>query len=303
MSIVVMTPSLCTLPIEIVEHIASLLPHRDSLLHLRRTHPELAAKTTRCFAKAYFTHSNWTLNMRHVRILTNLSVNNDFALHMTTISLQGPLGKCSSYDNVILSKGLDGILLASILSRLSEMRTLSLAHFEFKGSVDFFRELIPRLVLQKLEALSLHYCFMNHKTLAALLRRHKRTLNNISLDNVDLDAKQTHCGHNTPWSTVLNAMQVIKNDCHVLIERPMEFGYSVMLSVSVEPDETFKGFSVISIQGDEDDEDMESWFQIYHIRKDSRWRDGVKYMKQCYEYNVYEGEGCLTPPYDMSGEE
>jgi hypothetical protein len=220
---------------------------------------------------------------------------------MTSIRLMGPFGKCMDYDNVILSKGLDANLLAGVLSRLPRLNSLELLHFEFKGSIYFFHELVGRLVLQKLKFLRLVKCTINHKTLAKLLKKHKQTINYLELDILNLEAKWMQCGHDTPWRTVLSAMLEIENDCGVEIENPKEFGHNAELSLWDDSDKDLKGLSTVCFLEDEDDD--ESWFTIYQIAKDSRWRSGIRYMRDCYEYHIYGPECTGSPAYCLASDD
>jgi len=210
-----MAPLLCDLPVELVERVVDFIPHPDTILHLRFTCRELNNKTLRCFSKAYLAHKEWALGPTRARALHHFSTIPAMAEFVTSVFIYAPRSN-RTYENFWLAQGVEPVKLAIALSQFTQMHILAVVNFAPQNSGQdyptFLHDFAQHLWIQKLEELRLCEVEMKAADTALILRRHRKTLKTLYLDNLDIssgpDPELLYCA--IPWSDVFEAMKTIK---------------------------------------------------------------------------------------------
>ncbi|KAF2425345.1 hypothetical protein EJ08DRAFT_402860 [Tothia fuscella] len=304
-----MTATIDDLPIELVDRILFYMPNHDNILQLRCVNRDLASKTSRSFAKAYFAESTWNVNGRTIRALGKLSKTTSICFHMTSVHLVGPTESAKKYENFLLAKGLDAAKLRIALRALPSLSILKFENFEYKDSHTFFRKLLVNLPLATLTTFHLEKVTVSAASVATFIKRNKKILQNFDFDTVNLKGPEEECGHAIPWATMLQAILSIKKTCDIGISNPKVSGKDALLLPDIDLyDEEFYFKSLyISYEREtcdsEDEggywsgnwEDENGWW-CYHVRAEEQWRESLELLIRYYEYRIHQCEDDSEPP-------
>ncbi|KIW03485.1 uncharacterized protein PV09_05252 [Verruconis gallopava] len=321
-------PYLDRLPAEIVDRICNYLPNRDTLLSLRATCRDLAAKTSERYAKAYWIQSRWILSRygwANFRTMAEFHAN--INSYITNLTLIAPDSHCHDYDNFCLAKGWSSSQdLAHSINKIRSIRIFNLFNFKFAGSSDFLETLLPAIRLPLMAHLVIGDAVIEDNALALLIRNHAKTLHGIRFDNVDLSGGMNKVALDileyetfrdagmcmTPWSTVFRALAEIEQQCGIQISNPMQHSCEVDIlgtsdyfyDFNFSAYEQFLGTTIQLVPNADtlgdlyliDDLDPEDMHLLITIDRDHNWKKGllrILHMYECAFTNL--GRGFLPP--------
>lgn len=295
------TPSLPTLPVELVEHILDYLPHRDTLLHLRLVCRDINAKISRRFAKAYFDEAVWRLSATSTKSIVSFTSCPDIASNITNIRLIAPSGCYGCYDNIWSAKNIDPAHIAKAFSFCTQADSLILSNLRgcYEDSENFLSPFAQNLHFPKLKDLTLSNAKIHSETVILLQKKHCQTLESVKYHGVELiNPKNEHrpCLQLIPWVDVLASMQSFKNNCSIHICAPNQVEGWTMLTPPWEDwqdaSEVYDGSARYQYMGltiqeflDEDDKGLLENRIGIDIEGDAGWWKGVK---RVLAYGIFE---------------
>jgi hypothetical protein len=242
-----MVLSLPDLPVELIKHTLNFIPSEENaIIPVRETCRALALKTTEIFARKYFSRGSWRLTRRTVSALTGISKNKFLNPTLKHITLFRYVNEYQESDSrYSLAKGIDIKELGQGLQTLTNLRSLYLADFNFRGSKNFLGRLLTTLSLPSITDFGLSKVLVHADGLQKFIAVHSGTIRTVVFDELDLTAPAKGA-----WSELLDSLTLLKDVKLICIRKPLKCGHFVRFEPKDEEDSTFQRYVKLETEYD-----------------------------------------------------
>ena len=233
-----MALSLPDLPVELIHRTLNFIPSKENaIIQVHETCRALALKTTELFAREYFSSGSWRLTQRNVSALAGISKNkylNPTLKHITLFRYTNEYEYDLRYS---LAKGIDIKELGQSLQTLANLRSLTLANFNFRGSEKFLGNLLATLSLPLITDFELSKILAHANNIGKFITLHSNTIKTVVFDELDLTAPAKGA-----WSRLLSSLTCLKDVELIHIRKPLKCGFFVRFEPEDEKDPTFNRY-------------------------------------------------------------
>jgi hypothetical protein len=235
---VAMALSLPDLPVELIYRTLNFIPSKENaIIQVHETCRALALKTTELFARKYFSSGSWRLTQRTVSALTGISKNkylNPTLKHITLFRYTNEYEYDLRYS---LAKGIDIKELGQSLQTLANLRSLTLADFNFRGSEKFLGDLLAALSLPLITDFRLLKVVVHASNIGKFITLHSNTIKTVVFDELDLTAPAKGA-----WSRLLSSLTCLEDVKLIHIRKPLKCGEFVRFEPEDSCDPTFQRY-------------------------------------------------------------
>lgn len=288
-----MALSLPDLPVELIYHTLSFIPSEEyAIISVRETCRALALKTAEIFAREYPPPCSWPLTRRTVLALTGISKNKYLNPALERVTLFQYINKYEYGSKGSLAKGINIKELSQSLQILTNLRSLCLADFNFRGSEKFLSDLLATLSLPLITDFELLKILAHACGLQKFIALNSNTIKTVVFNKLDLSAPAKGA-----WSGLLRSLTKLKDVKLIHIRKPLKCGEFVRFEPEDICDPPFRRYvdwdgrydCVCDICLEFAGQDLHRVFGEYSLGTDAKkedWAMGLELMR-CGSRTVY----------------